>query len=85
MGQRLVQRLGKFLPGADVLVIEPGSPVAVVLGQGGVEPARMSPRIAPAIADEDLGAGQTSFQPGSQSDSSNLLSEATRVPPAGGV
>jgi hypothetical protein len=82
LGERLIQRLGKCLPGANVLVIEPDGPVAVVVGQGRVEPARMSPRIAPAIADEDLRAGQTLFQPGSESDSSNLLSETTRFPPA---
>jgi hypothetical protein len=82
VGQRLFQRLGESLSGADVGVIEPDRPVAVVVGEGGLKPARMSPRIAPAIADEDLGAGQTSFQPGSKSDSSNLLSGATRFPHA---
>jgi hypothetical protein len=82
VGQRLFQRLGEFLPGADVGVIEPDGPVAVVIGQRILKPARMSPRIAPAVADEDLRAGQTLFQPGSESDSTNLLSGATRIPAA---
>jgi hypothetical protein len=49
-------------------MIDPDRAGPVVVDERVVEPARMSPRIAPAIADEDPRAGQTTLDPGSQSD-----------------
>ena len=76
LGESLGQSVGELLTGADVVVIEPHRPRAVVLAELTVESARVSPRIAPAIADEDPRAGQAALDPGSQSDRSNLLSVA---------
>jgi hypothetical protein len=68
LGQSLGQSLLELLSRLDVVVVKPYRPGAVVVAELRVEPARVSPRIAPAIADEDPRAGEATLDPGSQSD-----------------
>lgn len=78
MSQSVGQSLGERLSRLDIAVIDPGGARAVVVAELVLKPARVTPRIAPAIADEDLRAGQATFDPGSQSDRCNLPSRSSR-------
>lgn len=71
-GESIVQGFCELLAGADSGMIEPDRPTPVVVRELAMKPARMSPCIAPAIADEDPRAGQTALDRGSQSDRENL-------------